>query len=272
MNLDNLLNLAIDAANAGSKAILDAKNDIKIWQKKNNSPITNADINSNNAITEILSKSNIAICSEEQPLPYEMRKDLESFWLIDPLDGTKSFIDGSQNYCILIALIYRTRPILALIAKPQSNEIYYAHANSKMYKNGVEFVAFNGTKNGENIAVVSKHHGSEFDEIFIKDNHLKSLIVGSGLKFVALLEGRANIYHRFENLSSWDIAAGDFLINHNAIKAKTCDDSSLNSGCIGFMGDLDGNLINYNAPSFRCPYFIALSDKSLLSTLTFPKT
>lgn len=256
MNLDSMLNLGIEAINAGSKAILNAQNNMQIFTKENNTPLTNADIAANEAICAVLAKSKILICSEEKPLDYNIRKNLESFWLIDPLDGTKSFIEGSENYCILIALIHKTRPILSLILKPKTNEIYYGHIESKIYKNHTEFTPIICS---ENIALVSKHHGSSFDGQFINDNHLKGLAVSAALKFIAILEGRAGIYHRFENLNSWDIAAGDFLINH--IDSK---------GVKGFMGDLDFNLINYNLASFRTPYFIAVSNKNLLKTLKFP--
>nr|WP_034574529.1 inositol monophosphatase family protein [Helicobacter saguini] len=257
-----MLNLGIEAINAGGNAILKTQNNMQIWEKENKTPLTNADIAANEAICAILSKSKIPICSEEQPLSYDIRKNLESFWLIDPLDGTKSFIEGSENYCILIALIYAARPILSLILKPKTNEIYYAHIESKIYKNHAEFSPL---RCHENITLVSKHHGSTLDTQFINDNHLQSLKVGSALKFIALLEGRANIYHRFESLNSWDIAAGDFLINHSTFHDL---DSKITQG---FMSDLNGNLLLYNNEKFRCPYFLAVNDKEMLKTLKIPK-
>lgn len=274
MNLDSLLNIGLEAINAGAKAILEIKSaskNMQVWKKENNTPLSEADIAANTAITEILSKTKIPICSEEKPLEYDIRKDLESFWLIDPLDGTKGFIEGSENYCVLIALIAKDldfnkesrfngyfatrpalfRPTLALIAKPESSEIYYAHAKSPLYKNDKIFTP---KMCKDSIALVSKHHGSPLDTNFLKENNLKSLSIPSALKFIALLNGAASVYHRFENLNSWDIAAGDFLINHSG----------------GFMADLHLNPINYNTQSFRCPYFIALDSKSRLDSLKIP--
>lgn len=252
MNLDSMLELAIKAANAGSKAILDTK-ELNVKKKENNTPLSAADLASNDAIINVLQKSKIPICSEEAPLDYNVRKNLKSFWLIDPLDGTKGYIKGSSEYCILIALIRDFRPILGVILQPK-NDIFYAHIDSKLYKNHTEFstnITF-ATSN-KNKAMISS---SDKNEVFLKINNLEGMAVSSALKFCYILDGKAGVYARFENLNSWDIAAGDFLINHSG----------------GFMGDLQHNLINYNAPNFRCAHFIATQNIDILESIKLPQS
>ncbi|ASQ31164.1 adenosine-3'(2'),5'-bisphosphate nucleotidase [Campylobacter avium LMG 24591] len=254
MKLNSLLELALEASNEASKAILKEKENLKIWQKKDLSPLSSADVLANELISEILGKSDIKICSEEEPLNYELRKNLKRFWLVDPLDGTKGFIKGSDEYCILIALIEEQRPILALIQKPSTGEVFYAHKDSPVYKNDKilqkDEAKFQKNKNK---ALVSVHHPNAKNQDFLDKNSLSTLKISSALKFCSLLEAEAGLYLRFESLNSWDIAAGDFLLNQNE----------------GLMCKLDKSLLEYNKESFLCPSFIALAKKEYLKDIKF---
>ena len=251
-NLDRLLDLALNAAKAASEAILREQKALKVWQKADDSPLSSADLASNQALCEALKPTDIAICSEESPLDFDTRKHLTHFWLIDPLDGTKSFVKGSDEYCILVALIARKRPILSLIAKPSTAEIYYAHEKSPLYKNASPLkIDYETFAKAQKIALVSVHHPNEKNGEFLSKNALTPAKISSALKFVALLEGRAGVYHRFEHLHSWDIAAGDFLLNQSG----------------GFMGDLSGKALSYNEKSFLCKHFVAVSKKEFLKDI-----
>lgn len=249
MNLDSHLDLAIEAANAASIAILNERKNLKIWQKKDKSPVSSADLISNEILTQSLAKTGIEIFSEEGILPFEKRKNLEYFWLIDPLDGTSSFLKQKDEFCVMIALIHRERPVLALIKNPTNNDIFYAHKDSKVYKNH-RLLEKDETlfKQNQFTALLSVNHLSPADEEFAQKHKLKALNISSGLKFAALLEGKAGVYRRAENLNIWDIVAGDFLVNQNG----------------GFMGDLDANLLVYNQAEHKSPFFLAVSEKSFL--------
>lgn len=254
MHLDNLLTLAIDASTKAGEAILKEKKDLKIWQKDDDTPVSSADLTSNAILNEILGQSDIAICSEEKTLAFELRKNLPYFWLLDPLDGTKGFLNGSDEYCILIALIKEQRPILALIYQPQTQQILYAHQQSKVFKNHKEL------KIDESIflqnkfkALVSAHHQESKNKAFLQSNKLSPIKIASALKFNALCEGQAGVYVRFESLHSWDIAAGDFLLNQSG----------------GFMCDFNQKPLLYNQKSFSCPHFIALSRKAFFKDFDF---
>ncbi len=95
--------------------------------KGDNSPLTKADIASNELITKRLCGiANYKVCSEEAVLDYEERKNLEYFWLIDPLDGTKDFLAKNGGWTINIALIHKNEPILGVVFAPCFNELFIA--------------------------------------------------------------------------------------------------------------------------------------------------
>lgn len=121
-----LLSLALLASIRAGGAILRHYDDYEISYKDDNSPLTSADLSANEAILLTLSQSEIPICSEESLLNLDELANLERFWLIDPLDGTKDFICKTGEFCICIALIEHGRPILAVIYAPKFDEMYYS--------------------------------------------------------------------------------------------------------------------------------------------------
>ena len=243
-NLDWLLNLALDASKNAGKAILDVRSDIKIWEKDDKSLVSTADMISNQILSDALLSADIPICSEEKILSYEQRQKLEYFWLIDPLDGTSGFVKNQDHFCVMISLIQRQRPILSVIYNPCKQEAFYAHKDTKVFKNdNILSVDDEFYLQNKNTALLSVNHLSQKDQEFANKFNLKAKNIGSGLKFCALLEGEAGVYKRFESLNSWDIAAGDFLINQNN----------------GRMSDFNGNLIQYNQENFKCANFLAVS-------------
>ncbi len=246
-NLDKFLEIAINASDKASKAILKERENFETWQKEDKSPLTSADLASNEILSDILASTDIKILSEEKLLKEEDCKDLQSFWLIDPLDGTSGFLKGSDEFCVMISLIYQNRPVLALIKSPSKGDIFYAHKYSKVYKNE-KILSVNGYENNKFKALLSVNHLSKEDENFAKEYKLEALNIGSGLKFCAILEGRAGVYKRFEKLNIWDIAAGDFLVNQNG----------------GFMGDFSKKYISYNALTYKAQPFICVSCKNFL--------
>ena len=111
-------NLAIEAAIKGGKAVIEVyKNDFSFEIKDDNSPITEADIQSNKIIQEILSATNIPILSEES-VDNLTRLKHEKIWIIDPLDGTSDFVDKTGEFTIMISLVQSSKPILGVIYWP----------------------------------------------------------------------------------------------------------------------------------------------------------
>ncbi|MCX2683051.1 3'(2'),5'-bisphosphate nucleotidase CysQ [Campylobacter sp. MIT 21-1685] len=249
MNLDSCLNLAIKAANEASKAILNERIQLQTWKKDDGSVLSSADLLANEILTEILQASGYKVFSEEKILSFQERKHLEYFWLIDPLDGTSGFVKNSNEFCVMISLIHKNRPVLALIKNPTNGDIFYAHKETKVYKNdqslNVEKSKFEKNKFK---ALLSVNHLSKEESEFVQHYKLQAINKSSGLKFCTLLEGEAGVYKRFQNLSIWDIAAGDFLVNHNG----------------GFVGDFQGKMIDYNAKEHKAPLFLCVAQKAFL--------
>lgn len=238
--MQDLLDLAKKAAVIAGNEILDIKHPL-IMTKPDGSPISSADLKANEIIFEILSQSKINICSEEKILSYEQRKNAP-FWLVDPLDGTKNYLKNRNNFCVCISLIDGTRPILGLIYDVCNKNIYYAVKDGKVYKNH-DILGKNKLESNKALISLSKTQIDLNSQIPKKYNY-KPLDIGSALKFCALLEGDADVYLRYEVLNSWDIAAGDFLINQSG----------------GLMIGLDKREINYNMKDFSTKSFIALSN------------
>ena len=113
----DLINLAQRAAKAAGAEILRYyhEGNFEVSTKEDNSPLTNADIAANDAIYFYLSQSGIDICSEEALLDPAKMSENDTFWLVDPLDGTKDFLARNGEFSVCIALIQKARPVFGLI-------------------------------------------------------------------------------------------------------------------------------------------------------------
>ena len=148
--MQELLDKAARVALQAGEIILAIK-DKTTRQKADGSPITQADVEANAFITQALMQiSPYQVCSEEAPLGYEVRKDLEYFWLVDPLDGTKDFAANLSGWSINIALIHRDRAVLGVVYVPVLKELYVGLEGLGAFKIGFEgglrvgFLAKNG--------------------------------------------------------------------------------------------------------------------------------
>ena len=128
------LEIAIKAAEKAEKVILEIYNtDFKTSQKKDNSPITDADLQSNEAIKEILSQTEHIILSEEDK-DNQSRLSREKIWIVDPLDGTSDFIDKTGEFTVMIALIKNKKPIIGVIGWPTKKTLFVAQKGEGAYK------------------------------------------------------------------------------------------------------------------------------------------
>ena len=132
-NLLKILNTAIDAGKEIQKVY---KKSFNVEIKDDNSPITEADIKSNNLILNRLKSfsPNVPILSEESLIEWKERKTWNSYWLIDPLDGTKEFIKKNGEFTVNIALIENNKSILGVIYTPVKSDLYFAQKNYGSFK------------------------------------------------------------------------------------------------------------------------------------------
>jgi 3'(2'), 5'-bisphosphate nucleotidase len=224
--------------------------------KQNESPLTTADKKSHEILTRHLRKTNLPVLSEEGiNIDFRERKCWEYFWMIDPLDGTKEFINKIGEFTINVALVQRNTPVGGVIYAPVIDTLYKGSKETGAYrnKNGnlVQFpslnkkIQFHDLLQREHVTIVaSRSHFSPGTKSFINQFpgvSLKSL--GSSLKFMLLLENQADIYPRLEPTMEWDIAAAHAILN------------ACNRGV--YQADLKSELI-YNKPDLKNPSFIAL--------------
>lgn len=226
--LQSLLDLALRAAQAASKEILEVynSNDFQTEAKGDNSPLTLADRKAHQAIVSILQSSNLPILSEEgKDVLYEERKNWTTFWMVDPLDGTKEFIKRNGEFTVNIALIERQTPILGVVAIPVSNEVYYAAKGMGAFlktDNKVTALAKRNSidlkQNGLRV-VASRSHMNEETQNFIDDLKNPQLVSsGSSLKFMLLAADKADVYPRFAPTMEWDTAAAHAVVNEVGLK------------------------------------------------------
>ena len=112
--MKNFINVSVLAAIEAGKQILEVyKQDFAVETKSDNSPLTIADKKSHEVIKAALAETGFPLLSEEgKQLPYDERKDWETFWLVDPLDGTKEFIKKNGEFTVNIALVKNNKPVL----------------------------------------------------------------------------------------------------------------------------------------------------------------
>ena len=128
-----ILNIAIDA---GKEILKIYNDDIIVKSKEDNSPLTEADINSNKIIINRLQnlEPNFPILSEESLIDWNERKEWQKYWLIDPLDGTKEFINKNDEFTVHISLIEKNYPIFGVIYAPAKSLLYFAKKNLGAFK------------------------------------------------------------------------------------------------------------------------------------------
>ena len=237
-NILELLNIAIDAG----KEILNIYNDeIVVNSKEDKSPITQADINSNDLIVNRLKKleCNIPILTEESVVEWKNRKDWINYWLIDPLDGTKEFINRNGEFTVNISLIENNYPIFGIIYSPVKSLLYYALKNNGCYKlktnsnlstlKDFDKINIKKEKNITTKVIGSRSHSSKDFQNWVekKFTNFELITIGSSLKFCILAEGEADIYPRFGPTSEWDIAAGHIILEEAGGKLKTIDNKDI---------------------------------------------
>lgn len=227
LNLSKLHDIAISAALAAGEAILAVYDKFELSLKSDSSPLTTADLVANQAIFTHLQSTQIPICSEESILPFHMRNKDALFWLVDPLDGTKEFIARNGEFCVCIALIWHSRPILGVIYTPLSKEIYSSFAGAPVFRNFEKIGEYkenlqslnlvNNTLNldGSNILISGRSADMTQIENFAKEFNLNLATLGSAIKFSKLASQEVGVFIRFYGSHIWDTAAGDFLLHQS---------------------------------------------------------
>ena len=193
--------------------------------KSDGSPVTAADLAAHATIAYRLKEwdESIPILSEEGNQPeHEVRRSWQRFWLVDPLDGTKEFINRNGEFTVNIAMIDGGVPVLGVVHAPALDETYAAAASHGSWrsKGGSEperIFSEPGSLGMPLRVVESRSHGSPELEAFLANVNVGERIkVGSSLKFCRLAEGAADLYPRLGPTMEWDVAAGDCVYRNSA--------------------------------------------------------
>ncbi|MXP51322.1 3'(2'),5'-bisphosphate nucleotidase CysQ [Pantoea sp. SoEX] len=224
-------------ARLAGEAIMEIYNNInyEINQKNDKSPVTNADILSHDILVKGLKNftPDIPILSEENPISWEIRKNWQSYWLIDPLDGTKEFIKRNNEFTVNIALIEQGIPTLGVVYAPALDVMYHAIHGDKAYK-----VVNNETQQIRScyitpptVAISRSHNNccvSEINEFLFRLSNYNIIKIGSSLKFCLLAEGKIQFYPRFSPTNIWDTSAGHVIAVASGAHVKDWSGKTLN--------------------------------------------
>ena len=237
-------NALIDIVRQAGSAILDSyiTQDPKVTYKFDKSPLTEADLNSHKIIlNQLMAISELPIISEESESIYTKS---ESYWLVDPLDGTKEFINKNGEFTVNIALIKNSFPIIGIVYHPVTGVSYIggkALGSIKIDEKNKQKNILVSKPNMSIRVVASRSHLNDSSKDFIeKLGSVQTVYAGSSLKFCLVAEGLADIYPRLSPTSEWDTAAAQAVVE----------------GAKGSVLDLQGRRLSYQKNNIINPSFI----------------
>ena len=194
--------------------------DTWVRAKADGSPVTGADLAADAILRDGLTalESAIPYLSEEHEIPaYEVRRRWPRYWLVDPLDGTKEFVNRTGEFTVNVALIELGEPVLGVVAAPAAGLLYYARAGEGAWKREgddppLRLRSTLSSPSDPLRVVESRSHPSPALEAFLEPlNVVERVKSGSSLKFCVVAEGRADVYPRLGPTMEWDVAAGDCI-------------------------------------------------------------
>jgi len=231
--------------NAGKTSLELRKKGLTTEMKSDNTPVTNGDLEVNKIISKKINEltPDIQIISEETS--YNKNNNLKNFWLIDPIDGTNSYINNLEEFTINAGLILEQKPVAGLIFAPAKNRMFYSYGENLAFelidgkpvklscskdfnKNEIKFVSYSNIIKPE----IEKIH---------KELNVKKIVkMKSSLKFCVIAAGEYDGYVAEPRAFEWDIAAGHAILKHAG----------------GSIVDFNGNEILYGKKDFKNPSLI----------------
>jgi len=231
---------------------------VNVQQKSNHSPLTEADLRAHHTLVSGLKKLTPAlpILSEEDcDIDYAERKTWGTYWLIDPLDGTREFLQRNDEFVVCIALIKNQQPVLGVIYAPVFDDCYFAGEGVgafKLQQRDWHPIKTKSPRQSLNVVMGRRKYRQAVRDYLSKLGDYQLLRMGSAIKFGLVAEGKADLYLRLGKTSEWDTAAGQCIVEQAG----------------GRVVDLSGESLHYNAKrSLLNPHFIAVGDPQLLQRL-----
>jgi len=262
-----LLSAVIALAREAGSAIRAFAGGVQAEFKADDSPVTAADRAAHDVLSQGLAEigAGMPVFSEEAEVAWQTRRHWQRYWLVDPLDGTREFLLGSDEFTVNVALVDDGRPVLGVILQPVTGLLWAGCTE------GAETRAFREDGEGRRAAIacrqltertspiralVSRHYQSEESPRVVAalggGGGVDIVAMGSALKFCRIAEGSADVYLRTAPTAEWDTAAGQAIIEAAG----------------GGVFDMHGRALRYNQDaSVLNPGFFAIADMSLRSFL-----
>lgn len=250
MDLETLTLAVVDVAQAAGLAIMQIYNsaDFELEYKEDNSPLTAADLAAHQTIVEalqVLTPQYPILSEESATLAFAERSQWQTYWLVDPLDGTREFIKRNGEFSVLIALIHQHQPVLGVVHAPALQKTWYASLGNGAYLQSAEAdpLPLQVRDVGETVTIVGSrsHAGDSLTEFMKQFSKYELISMGSILKACLIAEGKADFYPRLGLTSEWDTAAAQIIVEEAG----------------GAMQDLNGQSLLYNTKeSLLNPHFI----------------
>ena len=251
MNISKLQTLCQIAEAAGREIMAVYRDGGAVWQKDDASPLTEADLRADRVIRDGLEEHFPGVFALSEESVSEGKRDATTYFLVDPLDGTKEFLKRNGEFTVNIALIERGCPVAGVVFAPALDELFYAAQGLGAWKRdakglsiSLQTAKFDGARALRVIG--SRSHGAEELTSWLErlDYQYEFIAAGSSLKFCRLAEGLADVYPRFGLTSQWDTAAAQCVLEAAG----------------GVVTNLSGNVIQYglDLPTLN-PHFLATS-------------
>ena len=240
MNNNELENIAKNLIKttelAGQKSIEIYNKGLKTIIKPDNSPVTNGDLEVNKILTEKIKNltPNIPIISEET-VDLKKENTLKTFWLIDPIDGTKEYIAGKDEYTINAALVLNYIPTIGLVGAPKKNRLFYSYGknNSFMIEDDktIKLNCKKKTTKGKIFAVSGAEKPAPLILDILKKHKVESFTpMHSSYKFCVIATGEFDFYAAKERAYEWDYAAGHAVAENAGAIITTLDNQTFKYG------------------------------------------
>lgn len=264
MHTPDTLTAAVDCALRAGAAIMSVyRTDFSVETKADHSLLTKADMAAHDIIKTALEGAfSFPVLSEEDcDIAYEQRRSWRTFWLVDPLDGTKEFVKKNGEFTVNIALVEDSAPILGVVFAPARKVLYFASSETGAWR--VRDVDADGTVDVARLlsqaealpvapaepglrVVASRSHSNEETENFIarleeKYGAAERVSIGSSLKLCLVAEGAADVYPRIAPTMEWDTAAADAVVRGTG-------------GTV--VNHADGTPLKYNKYDLTNPFFV----------------
>jgi len=242
---------------------------LSVETKTDGTPVTEADKKADTLICHRLRAlaPDIPLVTEEsvQSVPFDERNSWSTYWLVDPLDGTKEFIERTGEFSINIALIHNHQTVMGVVYGPEKGDLYFSRKDDLAYKvvdlksvieidnwsalvNYAGEISVNTVSESSSIKVaVSRRHGGMIKQFISKLPKTELVKMGSALKVCLVAEGKADVYPRFGPTSLWDTAASQCIL-------ESAGGAVLNAANHPLMYVQTESLLN--------PFFMAIGDKT----------